>query len=72
MNPYKIYTLYYGKRDATTADYFLDDTANTPVGMGYTCGWPLTASTPSLSTLAITKTSGNNGVGHWSDVRQSY
>ncbi len=35
MNPYKIYTLYYGKRDATTADYFLDDTANIPVGMGY-------------------------------------
>jgi glyoxylase-like metal-dependent hydrolase (beta-lactamase superfamily II) len=35
MNPYKIYTLYYGKRDATTADYFLDDTANIPIGMGY-------------------------------------
>jgi glyoxylase-like metal-dependent hydrolase (beta-lactamase superfamily II) len=35
MNPYKIYTLYYGKRDATTADYFLDDTANMPIGMGY-------------------------------------
>jgi glyoxylase-like metal-dependent hydrolase (beta-lactamase superfamily II) len=35
MNPYRIYTLYYGKRDATTADYFLDDTANLPVGMGY-------------------------------------
>jgi hypothetical protein len=35
MKPYKIYTLYYGKRDATTADYFLDDTANIPVGMGY-------------------------------------
>jgi glyoxylase-like metal-dependent hydrolase (beta-lactamase superfamily II) len=35
MNPYKIYTLYYGKRDATTADYFLDDTSNIPIGMGY-------------------------------------
>jgi glyoxylase-like metal-dependent hydrolase (beta-lactamase superfamily II) len=35
MNPFKIYTLYYGKRDATTADYFLDDTANIPIGMGY-------------------------------------
>jgi glyoxylase-like metal-dependent hydrolase (beta-lactamase superfamily II) len=35
MNPYKIYTLYYGKREATTADYFLDDTANIPIGMGY-------------------------------------
>jgi glyoxylase-like metal-dependent hydrolase (beta-lactamase superfamily II) len=35
MNPYKIYTLYYGKRDATTADYFLDDTSNSPIGMGY-------------------------------------
>jgi glyoxylase-like metal-dependent hydrolase (beta-lactamase superfamily II) len=35
MNPYKIYTLYYGMRDATTADYFLDDTANIPIGMGY-------------------------------------
>jgi glyoxylase-like metal-dependent hydrolase (beta-lactamase superfamily II) len=35
MNPYKIYTLYYGKRDATAADYFLDDTSNTPIGMGY-------------------------------------
>jgi glyoxylase-like metal-dependent hydrolase (beta-lactamase superfamily II) len=35
MNPYKIYTLYYGKRDATTADYFLDDTSNMPIGMGY-------------------------------------
>jgi glyoxylase-like metal-dependent hydrolase (beta-lactamase superfamily II) len=35
MNPYRIYTLYYGKRDATTADYFLDDTSNIPIGMGY-------------------------------------
>jgi glyoxylase-like metal-dependent hydrolase (beta-lactamase superfamily II) len=35
MNPYKIYTLYYGKRDATTADYFLDDTVDIPIGMGY-------------------------------------
>jgi glyoxylase-like metal-dependent hydrolase (beta-lactamase superfamily II) len=35
MNPFKIYTLYYGKRDATTADYFLDDTSNIPIGMGY-------------------------------------
>jgi glyoxylase-like metal-dependent hydrolase (beta-lactamase superfamily II) len=35
MNPYKIYTLYYGKRDATAADYFLDDTSNIPIGMGY-------------------------------------
>jgi glyoxylase-like metal-dependent hydrolase (beta-lactamase superfamily II) len=35
MHPYKIYTLYYGKRDATTADYFLDDTSNSPIGMGY-------------------------------------
>ena len=35
MNPYKIYTLYYGKRDATSADYFLDDTANITIGMGY-------------------------------------
>ena len=35
MNPYKIYTLYYGKRGATTADYFLDDTSNIPIGMGY-------------------------------------
>jgi glyoxylase-like metal-dependent hydrolase (beta-lactamase superfamily II) len=35
MKPYKIYTLYYGKRDATTADYFLDDTTYIPVGMGY-------------------------------------
>jgi glyoxylase-like metal-dependent hydrolase (beta-lactamase superfamily II) len=35
MNPYKIYTLYYGKRDATTADYFLDDISNIPIGMGY-------------------------------------
>jgi glyoxylase-like metal-dependent hydrolase (beta-lactamase superfamily II) len=35
MNPYQIYTLYYGKRDATTADYFLDDTSNIPIGMGY-------------------------------------
>jgi glyoxylase-like metal-dependent hydrolase (beta-lactamase superfamily II) len=35
MKPYRIYTLYYGKRDATTADYFLDDTSNIPIGMGY-------------------------------------
>jgi len=35
MNPYKIYILYYGKRDATAADYFLDDTSNMPIGMGY-------------------------------------
>jgi glyoxylase-like metal-dependent hydrolase (beta-lactamase superfamily II) len=35
MNPYKIYTLYYGRRDATTADYFLNDTTDTPIGMGY-------------------------------------
>jgi hypothetical protein len=35
MNSYKIYTLYYGKRDATTADYFLDDTSNIPIGMDY-------------------------------------
>jgi glyoxylase-like metal-dependent hydrolase (beta-lactamase superfamily II) len=35
MNPYRIYTLYYGRRDATTADYFLDDAANMPIGMGY-------------------------------------
>jgi glyoxylase-like metal-dependent hydrolase (beta-lactamase superfamily II) len=35
MNPFKIYTLYYGKRHATTADYFLDDTSNVPIGMGY-------------------------------------
>jgi hypothetical protein len=35
MNPCKIYTLYYGTRDATTADYFLDHTANIPSGMGY-------------------------------------
>jgi glyoxylase-like metal-dependent hydrolase (beta-lactamase superfamily II) len=35
MNPFKIYTIYYGKRHATTADYFLDDTSNVPIGMGY-------------------------------------
>jgi glyoxylase-like metal-dependent hydrolase (beta-lactamase superfamily II) len=35
MHPYKIFTLHYGKRDATTADYFLEDTSNVPIGMGY-------------------------------------
>jgi glyoxylase-like metal-dependent hydrolase (beta-lactamase superfamily II) len=35
MHPFKIYTLYYGKREATSADYFLNDAANLPIGMGY-------------------------------------
>jgi glyoxylase-like metal-dependent hydrolase (beta-lactamase superfamily II) len=35
MKPYKIYTLYYGRRDATPADYFLDDTSNTPMDLSY-------------------------------------
>jgi glyoxylase-like metal-dependent hydrolase (beta-lactamase superfamily II) len=35
MNPYKVYTLYYGTREATTADYFLADTSNISIGMGY-------------------------------------
>jgi hypothetical protein len=35
MNPCKTYTLYYGKPDTTTADYFLDDTSDIPIGMGY-------------------------------------
>jgi glyoxylase-like metal-dependent hydrolase (beta-lactamase superfamily II) len=35
MKPYKIYTLYYGVRNATTADFFLDDTAHTPMELAY-------------------------------------
>jgi len=35
MKPYKIYTLYYAKRNATTADYFLGDTAHTPMELAY-------------------------------------
>jgi glyoxylase-like metal-dependent hydrolase (beta-lactamase superfamily II) len=35
MHPYKVFTLHYGMRDATSADYFLADTANIPIGMGY-------------------------------------
>jgi glyoxylase-like metal-dependent hydrolase (beta-lactamase superfamily II) len=35
MHPYKVFTLHYGKREATSADYFLADTSNIPIGMGY-------------------------------------
>lgn len=35
MQPYKIYTLHYARRDATTADYILDDTTHTPMDVAY-------------------------------------
>jgi glyoxylase-like metal-dependent hydrolase (beta-lactamase superfamily II) len=35
MKPYKIYTLYYARRDATPADFFLGDTAQTPMDLAY-------------------------------------
>jgi glyoxylase-like metal-dependent hydrolase (beta-lactamase superfamily II) len=35
MKPYKIYTLYYARRNATPADFFLGDTAQTPMDLAY-------------------------------------
>lgn len=35
MNPYKIYTLHYARRDATPADYFEGDTSTTPMDLAY-------------------------------------
>jgi glyoxylase-like metal-dependent hydrolase (beta-lactamase superfamily II) len=35
MKPYKIYTLHYARRDATPADFFLGDTAQTPMDLAY-------------------------------------
>ena len=35
MNPYKIYTLHYGRRDATPADFFHGDTSNTLMDLAY-------------------------------------
>lgn len=35
MNPYKIYTLHYGRRDATPADYFHGDTSTARMDLAY-------------------------------------
>jgi glyoxylase-like metal-dependent hydrolase (beta-lactamase superfamily II) len=35
MNPYKIYVLHYGRRDATPADFFHGDTATTRMDLAY-------------------------------------